>query len=303
MSDSPQNMPLIKRRKLLATVGLGAAAGCGSPDSSTDTQQDTQTKTSDTDQNDCVPQSKYNKLKTDYEDLKGDYAELKNKTEDALRPPYTVSNRRNVRVTYETLDGYIDTQQWESEELGIQFTAGFIIREFSYEELEYLDWNVFGFEGKTKYRRLGDFGLYYQLNPFIMSRSFSTLAEGLHNRHQSDLKRIRAAWNFVTQSNDYVADIRETPRFPLETLLMGGGDCEDSAILLGSIIYDMPTNYNSKLWYIDADNPQNPESINHVLLGVEAENSNLIIETTSNEMLPFNSVNGFSVPIEPTGGV
>jgi len=39
--------------------------------------------------------------------------------------------------------------------------------------------------------------------------------------------------------NDYVGEIEETPRFLLETLLMGGGDCEDSAILLGSSLYSM----------------------------------------------------------------
>jgi len=60
-----------------------------------------------------------------------------------------------------------------------------------------------------------------------------------YNRHQTDQGRIRAAWNFVTRLNDYVGEIEETPRFLLETLLMGGGDCEDSAILLGSSLYSM----------------------------------------------------------------
>ena len=46
------------------------------------------------------------------------------------------------------------------------------------------------------------------------------------------------------QSLPYVSDsvssgYDEYPRFPFETLYHGGGDCEDSSILLASILYDM----------------------------------------------------------------
>ncbi len=46
------------------------------------------------------------------------------------------------------------------------------------------------------------------------------------------------------QSLPYVSDsvsagYDEYPRFPFETLYHGGGDCEDSAILLASLLYDM----------------------------------------------------------------
>lgn len=51
------------------------------------------------------------------------------------------------------------------------------------------------------------------------------------------------AMTFV-QSLPYVSDsvssgYDEYPRFPFETLYNGGGDCEDSSILLASILYDM----------------------------------------------------------------
>ncbi|MBN2111115.1 MAG: hypothetical protein JW705_08555 [Methanosarcinaceae archaeon] len=51
------------------------------------------------------------------------------------------------------------------------------------------------------------------------------------------------AMTFV-QSLPYISDsvssgYDEYPRFPFETLYNGGGDCEDSSILLASILYDM----------------------------------------------------------------
>lgn len=81
---------------------------------------------------------------------------------------------------------------------------------------------------------------------------------------------------------------------------MGGGDCEDSAILLASLLYSMPVDLGVKFWYMDSNNPTNPEDINHVILSVEKGNESLFLETTSNIMTPYNRVNGFSEEIDPT---
>lgn len=124
----------------------------------------------------------------------------------------------------------------------------------------------------------------------------------LYNQHQTDRKRLRGAWNFVTQLNEYVSEIGDTPRYPLETLLMGGGDCEDSAILLGSILYAMPTDWDIEFVFMDIDNPTNPQNINHVLIGVDTSDGYELIETTSDTtMTAFDKVNGFFVKVEPTG--
>lgn len=292
----------------MATIGMSAVAGCGSgrtPDSPTRAQSIS--ANSEVNQRDCVARSDYDQLRNQYDDLRNQYnglreryIDLQTRVRNAKFPPYIVSDRRFVSVTYETLTGDIESWQWDSSTLSAQFTSGFFIREMTYRQLESIGWNQFGFEGRSKYTQLGEFGYYYQLNPFIIPTNFEQMSQGFYDRHQSDMGSIRAAWNFTTQLNDYVSEIEETPRFPLETLLMGGGDCEDSAILLGSILYSMPTDYDVTFWYIDADNPTDPETINHVVLSAETEDGPMIIETTSDRMTPWDEINGFSVRVEPT---
>lgn len=302
MAPNSDRRPKLKRRQLLATLGAGAVAGCGSSQdtesptdeepSNTGTEPSADEGQRNTDETDCVPRSEYEELRQKYNNLR----------ENALVPPYIVADRRNVSVTYETLEGDYRAWQWDSRALESQVTSGNFARELTYSQLEYLNWNSFGFEGRSKYRELGNYGLYYQLNPFVIPSNFGPLSEQIHNEYQSDLERVRAAWNFVTQLNDYVSEIRETPRFPLETLLMGGGDCEDSAILLGSVLYSMPADLEPKFWFIDIDNPTDPEDINHVILSADIEGNPVLIETTSSsDMNPYNQVNGFSVEIEPSG--
>lgn len=294
--------PHLKRRALLTTIGASAIAGCDSYKQAESTQKP-QSVDSQAD-GDCITQAQYEELKDEYEELREKYRALQGEINYALQPPYVVAEERKVSVTYETVDGDIDSWQWDSSTLTAQHSTGTMARELTYSQLEYLNLDIFGFEGNSKYTRLGDFGLYYQLNPFVIASNFTPLAEEFHTRYQSVQERIHEAWNFVTQLNDYVADIGETPRFPLETLLMGGGDCEDSAILLGSILYSMPDDLNPKFWYIDADNPTSPQKINHVIVSAETNDEAYLIETTSTqEMLPYDSVEGFSVEIEPTNTV
>jgi len=281
----------MNRREVLATIGAAAVAGCSSEKQ---TGPSDGTYPEEQVQNDCVSQSEYEALLQRYNDLREQYQDLR---ERALAPPYVTTGQRTAEVTFETLSGEITTWSWDSSALTAQNTGGSIIREFSYSELEYFGWNVFEFDGHSKYQQLGEFGAYYQLNPFVVSSNFTPLAEDFYNRNQTDLERIRECWNFVTQLNDYIADIGETPRFPLETLLLGGGDCEDSAILLGSMLHAMPADFNPKFWYIDIDNPTEPQNINHVIVSAEPDGIMYPIETTGGQMLPYDEVNGFAVDI------
>lgn len=297
----------MRRRELLAAIGMGAVAGCGS--TQTENAPDelrSQTQPPGGAQADCVDRAEYEQLRDQYQDLgrqyenlREQYIELQDRVRYAKLPPYITADRRFVSVTYESLEGEVRSWEWNSDTLSAQFTSGFFIRELTYAQLEYIGWNQFGFEGRTKYTELGNHGLYYQLNPFVIPSNFQPMAEELHRRYRTDQRRIEAAWHFTNQLNEYVSEIEETPRFPLETLLMGGGDCEDSAILLGSILYAMPVDYNTAFWYIDADYPTDPQQINHVVLSVELDDGPMIIETTSDRMRPWESINGFRVPIEP----
>lgn len=317
MASHTNTQPSLKRRELLATIGTTALAGCSSSQSISSPTPDTRTTTSPqtisepdkqtTQQVDCVDQSDYDQLRNRYRDLAEQYEDLEQQHETlrdelqyALSPPYIVSDQRSVSVTYEALNGTMEAWEWDSHVLEAQFTQGFIAREFTYSQLEYLNWDTIGFEGNSKYTRLGEYGRYYQLNPFVIPSNFTPMARHFYDEYRTDRQRLRAAWEFTTQVNDYVSEIQETPRFPLETLLMGGGDCEDSAILLASIIYAMPQDYDVTFWTIDADNPTDPKDLNHVVLSVTLDAGSAIIETTSNEMLPWDRINGYSQPVQPT---
>lgn len=302
MSEDPSADTQLNRRQLLASVGMTAVAGCPS-DQGHDPSNDfdsTNAETSNSVQPNCIDESEYQRLQNQYEELRGQYQTLRSRAQNSRSPPYIITNRRRITVTYETLTGDYDSWEWDSSALTGQNTAGNFAREMTYSQLEYLGWDIFGFEGDSKYTQLGNFGRYYQLTPFVVASNFTPLAEAIYDRHQSDQRRIRGAWNFVTQLNSYVSEITETPRFPLETLLLGGGDCEDSAILLGSLLYAMSEDYEPEFWYIDAENPTDPQTINHVIVSAEIDDGSLLIETTSDTMSPFDEVNGFSVTIEPS---
>lgn len=304
MAGKPEQRTRLNRRQLLATLGLSAIAGCASNQkeiSSTSSSNNEKGWTENL-QTDCVDRERYDQLRDRYDELRDQHIELQERVRYAKSPPYILTDRRSIAVTYETLDGEIESWQWDSSALSGQITSGHFIRTLTHSQLEYLGWDDFGFRDGNKYTRLGDFGSYYQLNPFVVPSNFTPLSENLYNRHSTNLERIRAAWNFTTQLNDYVSEIEETPRFPLETLLMGGGDCEDSAILLGSLLYSMPADWVVSFWYIDIDNPTDPENINHVILSVETEQGATLIETTSDRMRPYDQVNGFSIEIEPSEG-
>lgn len=209
----------MNRREVLATMGTAAVAGCPSrsTDSSSDTgaeESDRQadspdgTSTEESDHENCVSQIEYEELREEHEDLEEQYQDLR---ERALVPPYITTGQRRATVTFEKLSGEIGTWTWDSSALTVQNTQGSLVRELSYSQMEYLDIDLFGFEGDTKYQRLEDFGPYYQLNPFVIASNFTPLAEEFYNENQTDAGRAREAWNFVTQLNDYVEDIGETP--------------------------------------------------------------------------------------------
>lgn len=305
--SSSKQTPRVKRRTLLTTVGASAVAGCNSNQEAESTDESEpsepdEPETSESEQGDCIDRSRYEELQDRYEDLQERHEELQSRYRDleqqALLPPYIENDRRKSIVKFKNTIGEIETWEWDSSVVEAQITEGSLVRRLTYSQLEYYDLDQFGFQGSSKYQQLGDFGQYYQLNPFIIPGNFDPMAEKFYNRHNSDQNRIREAWNFVTQINDYVAEIRETPRFPLETLLFGGGDCEDSCIILGSILYNMPS-ITPSFWFIDADNPKEIQEINHVIIGVETSQGEYLIETTSSDtMLPYNEVEGFQVKIE-----
>jgi hypothetical protein len=93
------------------------------------------------------------------------------------------------------------------------------------------------------------------------------------NQSSKDSLFVYEAWYIVSQLTTYSPDLGEDPRWPLETLVEGGGDCEDFAILLASML---KTSQHTKDWqiqmvYFDIDHPNSPEDVNHVSLFIKTD--------------------------------
>ena len=70
-----------------------------------------------------------------------------------------------------------------------------------------------------------------------------------------------------------------------ETLSRGGGDCEDTAILIAEMLKSSKhtTDWKIQLVYFDAYNPNNPKTVNHVAVAIDDGEINYILESTSKE--------------------
>ncbi len=81
--------------------------------------------------------------------------------------------------------------------------------------------------------------------------------------------------------------------------MAGGGDCEDTAILLASMIEAAPVDWVVELVYMDIDNPLDPRDVNHVIVYIDTGQDQYLIETTGDEdMQPFDEVVGWYLRVE-----
>jgi len=296
----------VNRRALLAGIAGTAVAGCSSDqddtvdgDSTVGDQSVTRDNVAD---RDCVDPDAYEELREKYERLREEYQTLQERIEYAINPPYVVADGREFNVSYTTLEDEVQLYQIGSQAFESQIRFGSYMRNLSIKQLDFLGLNSIldRFDNNTKLIEIRGFGRHYKYSPYVIPDNFVQIAEDIHSMYSDDRRRLREAWNFVTQINTYTKEIRETPRLPLETLLNAGGDCEDSCILLASIIEAMPTNWTTKFVYMDLDNPGNPQNINHLALFVDMGELAGTVETTSaQEMAPFEDLSGFPVKVDP----
>jgi len=245
----------------------------------------------------------------------------------AKTPPYILTENRTVNIVFLKTDASLGHWTVPFDSLDSSIKRGFYRREFMPELFipmvnqmygSYLPLCAFSDcsdfvenyketmselqENSLQYINLtrddGSAHLVMDFRPFIDSETFTNVIRTLYQESESDGEFIREVWNIVTQLNTYSTEIEETPRYPLETFLAGGGDCEDSSILLASMIKSAPTNWDVQLVYMDADNPENPQEVNHVLVFVDTGKEKYFIETTNNqEMQPYGYIDGWYLEI------
>ncbi len=242
----------------------------------------------------------YNELTTQFEQYVEEVEEYSEQFEGAIVPPYLLVENREVNLVFHNLDGDLEYWNWKVEALEASVLRGYFMREMDISTLNYLGWHDIAnrFTTDSKYvqlrgRRALDF------RPYIMEDAFEPIASEFFARHPDDESKIREVWNMVTQLNKYSTEITETPRLPLETLLLGGGDCEDLAILTASILKAMPAEWDVSLVYMDGDNPTNINELNHVTVYVDTGRYKTFVESTQGEIMnPWEEVDGFYLEVQ-----
>jgi hypothetical protein len=130
---------------------------------------------------------------------------------------------------------------------------------------------------------------------YVYPASFEDVIKGLYEKSEDEWEFAKEAFNIVAQLTVYSEDIGEDPRWPLETFTEGGGDCEDLAILYASLLKAAPYPYEVELVYMDSDNPDDPQEINHVIVSVAGEEWRVLSECTNDSGFSgyWESVTGF----------
>lgn len=127
--------------------------------------------------------------------------------------------------------------------------------------------------------------------------SFTNVIDDIYDNSVSDEDFIFEIWFITSQLTVYSTDIGEDPRFAVETLIRGGGDCEDTTILIADMIRSSShtKDWEINLLYFDSDNPENPQQVNHVSLEVDTNHSSFTLETTAKTVDGLNSWVGTSI--------
>ncbi len=127
--------------------------------------------------------------------------------------------------------------------------------------------------------------------------SFTNVIDDVYENSSSDSNFIYEIWYIVSQLTTYSSDIGEHPRYALETLTRGGGDCEDTAILMADMIKSSKhtQDWNIQMVYFDSENPTNPHQVNHVALTVNTGKILDIFETTAKNVVDLKTWNIYTI--------
>ena len=219
----------------------------------------------------------------EYMELSGTLEQIQ---QEAITPPYIYIHGRQVSLAFHKSDSSLI--QWEVpfDELERSIDRGFLARNELSDEMSNL--SLLNSSTEETYKVV-DF------RPFVDSSPFAEVMPSLYQSSSSDAQFLYEVWNIIGQLSQYTAEIEETPRFPLETLLAGGGDCEDTSILFASMVRAAGTPWSIELVYMDLDYPDQPQNVNHVIVSVDTGNEQFLVETTSNQVMePYpNGVNGW----------
>lgn len=119
----------------------------------------------------------------------------------------------------------------------------------------------------------------------FVKKSFTNVIDDIYENSYGNSDFIWEVWYIVSQLTVYDEDVHEYSegRYALETLTRGGGDCEDLTILVADMLISSEHTNDWTIQYVmmDADNPTDPETVNHAILYVHDGEYAHYIESTS----------------------
>jgi prefoldin subunit 5 len=219
-------------------------------------------------------QANYGNLQTNYTHLQADYS-------IAVPPPYIYIQGRAITLTFRLSNGAIRSWLVDFQWLEYDIERGWSKREqLRNDQLK----TVILTNAAGAQIAAPDFRVFVDPSPFrdIMLSLYSDV-------HGDEQAFLYEAWHITRQLTKYVSDTMdvETPRYPFETLLAGGGDCEDTSILLASLLRAAPFNWHVSLVYMDHIHPASAQKFDHVLVQFNTGTRNYYIETTSQDVMEY----------------
>jgi archaellin len=224
-------------------------------------------------------QEDYEDLHESYNTINTNYANLVAEYQGALKVPYTTIQEGDVVWAFKTLSETI--QKWSMP-----------LDTYTYylEKSKPMEYHYLTTDGQTFTVR--------NMELFVQPEFFSNV---IHDLTDGNTARdfVQEVFNLRVQLTLYSSDITDTPQWSAETMTKGTGDCEDFAILMGSLLtsgnqyahYGMAV----QMVYMDSNNPTNPQTVNHVMLYIKHQDgtTQLVDSTSTSVLSPWSRVVGW----------
>ncbi len=237
-------------------------------------------------------QQQYTKLTIDYKALETDLANLNAYSDQlsasyaefrniAIAPPYIFIQGRMITLTFKLNDDTIRYWRVDFQGLENDIERGWAKR----EQLHHDQLQPIILQSTSGVKTTAP-----DFREFVDPAPFRDVMLSLYYDVKGDEEAfLNEAWHITRQLTRYVSDAMdvETPRYPFETLLAGGGDCEDTSILLASLLKAAPFDWHVYLVYMDFEHPTSSQHFDHVLVMVNNGTRNYYIETTSEDIMEY----------------
>ena len=212
-------------------------------------------------------------LAEEYSALADNYDHL---NDIAVKPPYILVHDRKVDTVFYDIHGKLVSWETPFSDLEYDIENGARTRDLIVDK----NWQAVSVSNQA-----GSLILLRDFSVFITPETFENVIPELYKNSPQPREFIYQTWHMIGQLANYTGERMETPRYPLETLLAGGGDCEDLSILLASMIKAAPVDWYIDLVFVDSKNINNPVEPDHIVVYINTGSETFLVEATSDDVM------------------